>query len=582
MQPEQRTQIDGAPVGSGTEMRFRDALHRAWQHYASWRGRISAVSALASIAALSEAGVVVLVADLATLALQGADDAVVDSSGLLLGLEPEAMLAAGVALVLIRALADLLAGWLQAELVSSYDAAQRLRVIYTFEHASWPVQSEARRGELVELAGTYLTQTRVAIKAFTDVIVSFLGFAILLIGGIVAGGAKAVAIVVVFGVVGLMLLPTARWTRRSAHQVAAATPRFANRMTEAVDLAREVKSFAVAEGSIGRVRRAVDSLREAWKGFYFSQAVGPMVVQSALLLVTVIGLGIIVLADVSDAASYVAMILLLYRAAQYGRSLQGASQVLVVASPFRERLDIAVERLDANREQTVEGFMPALQTLSAHDVSFAYPGHAPVLTGVTFEVSAGEVLGIVGASGVGKTTLLNLLLRLESPTVGELRLNGIAASTIGLSSWRRAIGFVPQDAVLLDATVDENVRFFRDLDAAVTIDALRAANVLDEMRALPGGLDFQVGERGMRLSGGQRQRLCLARALAAGPTMLVLDEPTSALDPESEIAFRRTLEDLRGRVTTVIAAHRRETIAVCDRVLRVEGGQLIGTSPARP
>ncbi len=566
----------GDSVQPSRSPRLRETVGRSWRHYARWHRRVAVVSGLASVAALAEAAVVVLVGDLATVALQDLQaDTGQDRSSLLFGLSVSTMIALGVALVVVRALAELLSGWCQAELVAGYDAEQRLRLVDAFQHAAWPVQAEARRGELVELAGSYLTQTRVALKAFTDVVVSFLGFVILLVGALVAGGAVALVILAVFLVVALALRPLTRRIRSSAHGVASATPVFANRMTESVDLAREVKAFGVADGSIRRVGSAIESLRGAWRAFYLSQSFGPAVVQTTLLLVTVIGLGIIAWAEVPAAASYVAVVLLLYRASQYGRSLQSAVQVLMVASPFRDRLDDEVARLSAHREPVDGGPMPTFEHLALRQVHFSYPGHPAVLRGVSLDVTAGEVVGIVGASGAGKTTLLNILLRLETPTSGEMAVNDTPVRGIGLAPWRRSVGFVPQDAVLLDASVDENVRFFRDVSRADSVRALADANLLDEVESLPGTFDFQVGERGARLSGGQRQRLCLARALVTHPALLVLDEPTSALDAAAERAFRDTLARLRGKVTIVIAAHRGETIGICDRVLRLEDGRLV-------
>jgi ABC-type multidrug transport system fused ATPase/permease subunit len=571
--------VSATVAATGGEIRFREAISQSWRHYRDWHRRLIVVSVLASIAALAEAGIVVIVAELAARALASSDTGATAPSSSILHASPGALVALGAILVLLRSGTDLLAGWLQSEVVASYDAGQRMRLLEAFERASWAQQTDARRGELLELAGTHLTQTRVAAKAFTDVIVSFVGFLVLLIGGVVTGGPVALVVLGIFAVVGLALIPVSRWTRRSARRVALTLPDFANHMSEAVDLAREVKAFDVTEGSIGRVGASVSSLRAAWRNFYLSQAFAPTIVQAALLAIVVIGLGVIVLADVSDTATYVAMVLLLYRAAQYGRSLQAASQVLVAASPFRERLDERVGGLEDARERSDGRAMPPMDWIGGHHLTFAYPGHPPVLRDVDFRLDAGELVGLVGSSGVGKTTLLNILLRLEVPGTGELAVNGEPAVDVAVSAWRQSIGFVPQEPVLLDASVEENVRFLRSLDDGAVLAALQAANVLTEMRALPGGLGFAVGERGSRLSVGQRQRVCIARALAGSPALLVLDEPTSALDPASELAVRDTLESLRGRVTVLVVAHRLETISVCDRVLRLDEGRLLEVEP---
>jgi ABC-type multidrug transport system fused ATPase/permease subunit len=203
-----------------------------------------------------------------------------------------------------------------------------------------------------------------------------------------------------------------------------------------------------------------------------------------------------------------------------------------------------------------------------------------VLFDVTFSVNAGESIGTVGPTAAGKSTLVQLLLRLRDPDSGAYLVNGAMASTFARSDWQRRVAYVSQDPRVFHGSVADNIRFFRDLDQITVERAARQAYIHDEIIAMPNGYETVIGQRADAVSGGQRQRICLARALAAKPDILVLDEPTSSLDLESEAAVQRSLADLRGRVTLFIVAHRLTTLIGCDRVLVIGAGRVQAFAPA--
>ena len=171
-------------------------------------------------------------------------------------------------------------------------------------------------------------------------------------------------------------------------------------------------------------------------------------------------------------------------------------------------------------------------------------------------IPAGGITAIVGASGAGKTTVVDLIAALLRPQEGEIWIDDLPLQRVDWRAWRRMIGYVPQDTVLLHDTVRNNVTLGDpELTEADAEAALRAAGIWDLVSGLPEGLDTVVGERGGKLSGGQRQRVAIARALAHKPRLLILDEATSALDPETEAAICRTLEALRGELTIIAISH---------------------------
>ncbi len=207
------------------------------------------------------------------------------------------------------------------------------------------------------------------------------------------------------------------------------------------------------------------------------------------------------------------------------------------------------------------------------NVWFGY-GNKSVFRGLDMDIPAGSFTAVVGESGIGKSTLLDLLCGLARVETGQILIDGTTIEELDLKRWRRLIGYVPQDNVLLHDTICANVLVGeRNLTRADAERALCQAGAWDFIAAMPDGMDTVVGERGGLISGGQRQRIALARALAHGPKLLVLDEPTSALDPESEKLICATLRELAGALTIVAVSHQPAMAAVADRIYSFDGGQ---------
>lgn len=235
----------------------------------------------------------------------------------------------------------------------------------------------------------------------------------------------------------------------------------------------------------------------------------------------------------------------------------------------RGLLDQPAEDFRGGREVDLKG------GIELKGVRFRYREDVPVLEDATFKIEAGERVAIVGESGEGKTTLVDLIGRYHLPQAGQILYDGLDAKDVNLSSLRAQIGLVPQDLPLLHESLGENIRFGRReaTDEDVKLAAHQAS--LDAfITQLPDGYKTVVGERGLKLSGGQRQRVALARAFLRNPKILILDEPTSNLDSKTEEEIQRSLEALmRGR-TTFIIAHRLRTVRDADRILVLKGGRI--------
>jgi len=219
-------------------------------------------------------------------------------------------------------------------------------------------------------------------------------------------------------------------------------------------------------------------------------------------------------------------------------------------------------------------------TVELSNVSFSYPdAHKQAVSGATLRVSAGQSVAIVGGSGAGKTSLVDLLLGVLTADSGEVKISGYSP-LVTISKWPGAISYVPQDVAISNGTVRDNVAlgFSKQfVDDKLVWEALEIAKLAEHVRKLPNGLDTEVGERGTKLSGGQRQRLGIARAMFTRPKMLVLDEATSSLDGQTEFDISTAISNLRGTVTVIMIAHRLSTVRHADQIVYLRDGQILAT-----
>ena len=236
-------------------------------------------------------------------------------------------------------------------------------------------------------------------------------------------------------------------------------------------------------------------------------------------------------------------------------------------------------------ENVEQKFIPSAfhKSLELQNITFTYPGVSlPSLKDISLTIKYGESVGFIGTSGAGKSTLVDILLGLLPPDHGTVKVDGNDIQQ-NLRGWQNQIGYVPQSIYLTDDTLLRNIAFGlsnEQINKEAVLNAIRAAHLSDFIQSQPEGLNTVVGERGVRLSGGQRQRIGIARALYHDPSVLVLDEATSALDSATEQGVMEAVRELQGSKTIIIVAHRLSTIEHCDRLYRLENGQI--TSQGAP
>ena len=227
--------------------------------------------------------------------------------------------------------------------------------------------------------------------------------------------------------------------------------------------------------------------------------------------------------------------------------------------------------LEAEKDTGSKVLTTLSDRIEFEDVSFAYEHGVPVFDGISFGVGRGEVVALVGPSGVGKSTLVNLVPRLYDVTSGRVLIDGTDVRDIRMESLRRQIAMVTQDVILFDDTIRANIAYG---DPAAGEDAIRRAAKAALVEEFVGDYDTRIGERGLRLSGGERQRISIARAILRNAPILILDEATSSLDAESEALVQQALQNLMEGRTTIVIAHRLSTVRRADRIIVLADGRI--------
>jgi subfamily B ATP-binding cassette protein MsbA len=349
---------------------------------------------------------------------------------------------------------------------------------------------------------------------------------------------------------------------------------------EAIEAPRVVRVFNAQDYQSGQFERVIERNRHSYMKLTFTKSLSNPVVQT----ITAIGLAtVLYMATVEAIAGKVSV----------GEFTSFIAARILVTGPLRRLVGVAgplqqgiaaaqsiFEVLDLPPEP-VGGTAPierARGEVVFRDVRFTYPGAADeVLHGISFEARAGETIAIVGRSGSGKSTIMNLLPRFYDPSSGVVMLDGRDVREYPLERLRAQMSLVSQDVVIFNDTIRSNIAFGHPASDAEIEAAARAARVMEFAEPLPDGLDSVVGDRGALLSGGQRQRIAIARALLRNTPVLILDEATSALDTGLERQIQEQLEELMQDRTTLVIAHRLSTVEKANRILVMDSGRIVET-----
>jgi ATP-binding cassette subfamily B protein len=347
---------------------------------------------------------------------------------------------------------------------------------------------------------------------------------------------------------------------------------------------RVVKAFHGEKREVGRFDRRITELartgyvaESAWSSFF---PIVMFTMSFSTFVVWWVG-GNSVLGNtmsIGELTAFIAYIAMLQQPLMMlQRIIDWSSRALTAAERVFEVMDTPVDIQDAPDAVSI----PKIDgRVKFSDVHFGYEKAREVLHGIDLDVKAGEMIGLVGHSGAGKSTMINLLMRFYDPTQGTIELDGIDLRKVSLEDFRRQVGVVLQESYLFPGSVKDNIAYGRpDATLEEVIGAAKAANAHDFIVSFPDGYDSYVGERGQRLSGGERQRIAIARAILHNPKILVLDEATASVDTETERMIQEALERLIDGRTVFAIAHRLSTLRNADRLVVIDDGKIaeIGT-----
>nr|MBR4281473.1 ABC transporter ATP-binding protein [Clostridia bacterium] len=340
---------------------------------------------------------------------------------------------------------------------------------------------------------------------------------------------------------------------------------------------KEVRTYGVQkehEALFGDISRSFRDAKlkyvhlRAFPSMLYSIAAAGMI--GIIFLVCVLGFQM-------DTARLIVLVYVFMRLWPVFSSFIGRINSILTSVPAHEKLTEAFNTLTA--EETGDAACAPLafeKCIEFRNVTFMYQNSGEeVLRGVSFRLEKGSTTALVGRSGAGKTTIADLLLGFLTPTKGEILIDGVALTAENLPAWRQQMGYIPQEPLILNATVRENLsRFHPSATESDMVEALKKARAWKLVEGLPQGLDTNLGDEGVRLSGGERQRIVLARVLLGHPRLIVMDEATSAMDYENETAVREAISGLGDQVTILIIAHRLATVRTAKYALVLEAGRI--------
>jgi ATP-binding cassette subfamily B protein len=541
------------------------------------RQRALSLAGSATLAGVMEAGALLLTVGVAT-SLASSDDDPLDLP--LLGQRPagQVLVVAAVCAVLSLALHALNA-FLAADIASRVLHSARTRAIRSYTAAGWPTQAMQREGSLQETVSTLGVRTSHLTEALTNGAVQLLSLVVFL-GTAMLIDIAAASVVVVMGVALVACMkPISRATRRRSRAWVDANSAFAEDVSKLASTSMELRVFGVQEVAAGALEQQSWKVRLKQLRARFALLLGTAMYKDLAVLLLIACIGGLVLAGSNEVDSLAVVVALMVRALSFAQGTNNAYQSLNEGISNAVVLNERIGVLDAGALPTGDQQLPALAAIELHDVTYRYNEDVVGLDRVSLELGTGEALGVVGPSGGGKSTFVQVLLRLRPPTEGVVTIRGTDYMSFGDKEWAQRIALVPQEPTLIEGTISDNIRYYRQIPQDAVERAAVEAHVYDEIMRLPSGFDTMLGPRGSGLSGGQKQRVAIARALVGGPELLVMDEPSSALDVHSEQRLQRTIEGLKGSITMVIVAHRMQTVESCDRLLVLERGRIAQLGP---
>lgn len=484
-------------------------------------------------------------------------------------------------LFVLKAIVQFSAKYFNAKIAAEYEESIRNKLFGATMRSAWPYLLNQKTGflERVIMNDTYRSSDII----FRIANLILLGTSLAMYTVVALGiSAKITLMTIGFGVfLFVVFKPFFYKTRKVSEELAYIEKTVTHHISEGIIGAKIMKTLSAEAELIGRNRKYFEKLKEARKKtalyLYF---VGSSYEPIGFIFIAILFI-VYHKTPQFNVISFAAVIYLVQKIFAYAQSMQGNAYQVIEAAPYLRVISDYHSLSKKNAEEKGgDAVFNFKDSLEFKEVRFSYGKERKILANISFSVRKGEMIGLVGPSGAGKTTIADLFLRLFRPDSGSILIDGINISEINIDNWRKNVGYVSQDMFLINDTIKNNIKFFDDsVSEKDMFAAANAANIYDFIIDLPEGFETMVGERGVKLSVGQRQRVVLARALARNPQILILDEATSSLDSKSESMIQKAIESLKGKVTVVAIAHRLSTIMKSDNLFVLDEGKILEEGP---
>lgn len=482
-----------------------------------------------------------------------------------------------VSLSLAKVVGEFILGYVRVRIAAYYEYEMRVDLYRNVLAAKWPHLMHQKIGYLenvlmvdVHACTGLLNRVGVTLPAFA----SFM----LYVAAALTLSFWVTIITMVVGLISLVALrPIHDRIKQYVVKIVQINKSVAHRINEIIQGMKTVKAMRLESNVLAKDRVIFENLRDVIMKSVFVKQISTSLIEPISMVFIFSIFAFSYNRPGFNLGNFVAIIYLIQRIFTQVRKIQGGMLAVSDAMPSVDYVIKLREEVIAHKDED-EGTLPFVldRELTFRDVEFAYQPDNSVFSKLSFSVKKNEMVGIIGPSGAGKTTMVDLLLRLFDIQGGTILFDGVASSDIRLDDLRRNIGYVSQDMFLQNDTIEHNIKFYRDyITDEDMVTSAKAAGIYEFIQGLRNGFKTMVGERGMLLSGGQRQRIVLTRILAQNPHILILDEATSALDNESEAVVRQSLEALKGKMTVIVIAHRLSTVMHLDRLLALDHGRII-------
>ena len=480
-------------------------------------------------------------------------------------------------LFVFKAIILIFCNYIRIKISANYEEQTRNNLFSKTINANWPYLLKQKLGYLETVLKIDIAKSTSLLDTISAAIITLTGLIIYVTIAINISLHITLFALALGSILFLSLKPLIYRTRMLSREIATINKQSAHYVNENIIGIKTIKAMFVNNKIIEIGKKYFNKLKKfKVKILLFRNAASFLFQPISLIFVCTVFAFAYKTPDFSFAA-FIPVTYLVYRIFQYIQSLQKNLHTANDSIPYLKDVLSFEKEANKNREKSKgSGHFKFNNNLEFRNVSFSYNTGNIVLANLNFNIKKGEMIGLIGPSGVGKTTIVDLILRLFHLSDGKILIDGNNVSGIDIKEWRKNIGYIPQDIFLMNDTIANNISFYDDTISDEEIkQATKKANIYNFIQTLPNKFSAVVGERGILLSAGQRQRIVIARILARNPKLLILDEATSALDNESEIRIQRVVENLRGKITVLVIAHRLSTVINCDRLMILEGGKII-------